>query len=160
MEIKNDFMYEHVLKKIILFHRRKMCEEILQAFPKLKEEEVQSLLKKKEAITVMKIVTHNGNVVKVYCTAKVPMFLYFDLPTFRGFLPTIYALWQHPDLMYSFTTRSMVIPKLSSGADLMIPGLVLDGPATPYSFGKMKKGSPVCINTDDNKVNINKNEIN
>ena len=136
------------------FTRKKLCEEILQAFPKLKEEEVQNLIKKKDAITVMKIVTHNGNVVKVYCTAKVPMFLQFDLPNFQGYLPTIYTLWQHPDLMYSFTTRTMVIPKLSSGADLMIPGLILDGPATPYSFGKMKKGSPVCINTDENKVTM------
>lgn len=113
---------------------------------------MQNLLKKKDAISVMKVVTHNGNVVKVYCTAKIPMFLHFDLPNLQGYFPTIYTLWQYPDLMYNFTTRSVVISKLSSGADLMIPGLVLDGPATLYSFGKMKKGSPVSVNTDDNKV--------
>lgn len=126
----------------------------MQAFPKLKDDEVQNLLKKKDSISVMKVVAHNGNVVKIYCTAKIPMFLHFDMPNLQGYFPTIYTLWQYPDLMYNFTTRSVVISKLSSGADLMIPGLVLDGPATPYSFGKMEKRTPVSINTDDNKVNF------
>ena len=117
----------------------------------MSDEEIQSLLPKKEAISIMKIVTHSGHVSKVYCVAKIPMF--FQLDSYDTLLfPTIYTLWHHPYLLNTFTTHTPVISKLVGGADLMLPGLILKGPVTLYSFGKLPKGTPVSINTEENKV--------
>lgn len=123
------------------------------AYPNLSDEEIQSLLPKKESISIMKIVTHGGYICKVYCVAKVPMFFQLDSSHKTIMLfPTIYTLWHHPYLLSTFTTRALVISKLAGGADLMLPGLVLKAPLTLYTFGKLPKGTPVSINTEDNKV--------
>lgn len=99
----------------------------------------------------MKIVTHNGHLGKIYCVAKIPMF--FELESLhQALLPTIYTLWHHPNLLKTFTTYPPVISKLIGGADLMLPGVYLKEPVTLYSFGKLQKGTPVSINTEDNKV--------
>ncbi|CAK9799842.1 Eukaryotic translation initiation factor 2D [Anthophora plagiata] len=133
--------------------RKKLCEEILAAYPTLTDEETQLLIPKKEAISIMKIVTHNGHSGKVYCVAKTPMF--FQIESLRqALLPTIYTLWHHPDLLKAFTTHTPVVSKLSSGADLMLPGVNMKEPVTLYSFGKMQKGTPVCVNTEENKAPV------
>lgn len=97
--------------------------------------------------------THSGQIVKVYCVAKVPMFFQLDSPI-TALFPTIYTLWCHPYLLYTFTTRVPVVSKLTSGANLMLPGLVLKEPMTLYTFGKLAKGMPVSVNTEENKVRI------
>ncbi|CAK9831087.1 Eukaryotic translation initiation factor 2D [Anthophora retusa] len=133
--------------------RKKLCEEILAAYPTLTDEETQLLIPKKEAISIMKIVTHNGHSGKVYCVAKTPMF--FQIESLRqALLPTIYTLWHHPDLLKAFTTHTPVVSKLSSGADLMLPGVNMKEPVTLYSFGKLQKGTPVCVNTEENKAPV------
>lgn len=99
----------------------------------------------------MKITTHGGELCKLYCVAKVPMFFHLDQPNLQLF-PTIYTLWQHPDLLYYYTTYPPVVSKLANGAHLMLPGVVLNGPTTIKSYGKLEKNTPVAINTDDNKV--------
>ncbi|OAD61511.1 Eukaryotic translation initiation factor 2D [Eufriesea mexicana] len=133
--------------------RKKLCEEILAAYPMLTDEETQSLIPKKEAISVMKIVTHSGHSGKVYCVAKLPMF--FQLESLhQALLPTIYTLWHYSNLLRTFTTHPPVVSKLSRGADLMLPGVNMKQPITLYSFGKLQKGTPVSVNTNDNKAPI------
>ncbi|XP_012346912.1 eukaryotic translation initiation factor 2D isoform X2 [Apis florea] len=133
--------------------RKKLCEEILAVYPTLTDEETQTLIPKKEAISVMKIVTHNGHLGKIYCVAKIPMF--FELESLhQALLPTVYTLWHHPNLLKTFTTYPPVISKLIGGADLMLPGVYLKEPVTLYSFGKLQKGTPVSINTEDNKAPV------
>ncbi|XP_072753218.1 eukaryotic translation initiation factor 2D isoform X2 [Anoplolepis gracilipes] len=131
--------------------RKKLCEEILATYPSLIEE-IQSLLPKKESISLMKIVTYSGQMGKIYCVAKIPMF--FQLDSYNLLFPTIYTLWHHPHLINTFTMHSAVLSKLAGGADLMLPGLVLKEPVTLYSFGKLPKGSPVSINTEENKATV------
>lgn len=125
----------------------------MAAYPSLSDEEIQSLLPKKESISIMKILTHNGHVGKVYCVAKIPMFFQLDSYDIVLF-PTIYTLWHHPYLLNTFTTHTPVISKLVGGADLMLPGLILKEPVTLYTFGKLRKGTPVSINTEENKAAI------
>ncbi|XP_043508917.1 eukaryotic translation initiation factor 2D [Frieseomelitta varia] len=133
--------------------RKRLCEEILAAYPALTDDETQSLIPKKEAISVMKIVTHSGHSGKVYCVAKVPMF--FQLESLhQALLPTIFTLWHYPNLLRTFTTYAPVVSKLASGADLMLPGVIVKEPITLYSFGKLQKGTPVSINTDDNQAPV------
>ncbi|XP_076245735.1 eukaryotic translation initiation factor 2D [Calliopsis andreniformis] len=133
--------------------RKKLCQEISAAYPTLTEEAIQSLIPKKEAISVMKIITHSGQSGKVYCVARVPVFFQIESLDL-ALLPTIYTLWQYPDLLKVFTTCSPVVSKLIGGADLMLPGVVVKEPVTLYSFGKLQKGTPVSINTDDNKASV------
>ncbi|XP_011632105.1 eukaryotic translation initiation factor 2D [Pogonomyrmex barbatus] len=133
--------------------RKKLCEEVLAAYPNLSDEEIQLLLPKKESISIMKIMTYNGHIGKVYCVAKIPMFFQLDSRDTLLF-PTIFTLWHHPYLLHSFTMHTALIPKLASGADLMLPGLILKEPVTLYSFGKRPKGTPVSINTENNKAAI------
>ncbi|KAL6427294.1 hypothetical protein ACFW04_008697 [Cataglyphis niger] len=131
--------------------RKKLCEEILAAYPSLLED-IQSLLPKKESISLMKVVTHSGQISRIYCVAKTPMF--FQLDSYNVLFPTIYTLWHHPCLINTFTMHSGVLAKLASGADLMLPGLVLKEPVTLYSFGKLPKGSLVSIGTEENKAAV------
>ncbi|KAG7199745.1 hypothetical protein KM043_000417 [Ampulex compressa] len=133
--------------------RKKLCEEILAAYPSLTDEEAQALLPKKEAISLMKITTHSGHLAKIYCVAKIPML--FQIDSYCSvLLPTLFALWHHPNLLPAFTTRSPVVSKLAGGAHLMLPGLVLKEPVNMYSFGKLAKGTPVSVNTEENKAPV------
>ncbi|KZC12822.1 PREDICTED: eukaryotic translation initiation factor 2D [Dufourea novaeangliae] len=133
--------------------RKKLCQEILTAYPTLTDDEIQSLIPKKEAISAMKIATHSGQLGKVYCVAKVPMFFQLDFLHLL-LLPTIYTLWYHPNLLKVFTTKLPVVSKLAGGADLMLPGVIVNEPVTLYTFGKLHKGTPVSVDTDDNKASV------
>lgn len=57
----------------------------------------------------------------VYCVDKQPMFFELDG---GQLVPTLYTLWATPDILPYFTTHEAVLPKLSNGADLMLPGVV------------------------------------
>ncbi|XP_008209558.1 eukaryotic translation initiation factor 2D [Nasonia vitripennis] len=133
--------------------RKKLCDEVAQAFPSLKPEEIQNLLPKKEVVSVLKIITHDGQTGKVYCTAKVPLF--FQMYSSPRLFPTIFTLWHHPDLLYTFVTPPPVVSKLANGAHLMLPGVITaESPPNYHSYGKLQKGTPVAVVTDDNKAPV------
>ncbi|XP_058805254.1 eukaryotic translation initiation factor 2D [Phymastichus coffea] len=134
--------------------RKKLCEEIAQAFPTLQSEEIQNLLPKKEAVSILKITTHCGHTGKVYCAAKVPLFFQFEKISPPQLFPTVFTLWQHPTLFYTFVTRPLVVPKLAGGASLMLPGVVTDHPPNYRSYGKLEKGVTVSVATNDNMAPI------
>ncbi|XP_034948785.1 eukaryotic translation initiation factor 2D [Chelonus insularis] len=133
--------------------RKKLYEDILAAYPVLTDNQVQQLIPKKEALSLIKIVAYSGETCKLYCVSKVPMFFQFD-QTAPLLYPTIYTLWQYPDLLYSFKTHEAVIAKLVNGASLMLPGIILDGPPTLHSYGKLAKNTPVAVITEKNKAAI------
>lgn len=141
---------------MLLLIRKKLCQEILATYPTLTEGETQLLIPKKKTVSIMKVITYAGQLGKVYCVADIPMFFQLDF-SHCTLLPTIYTLWHHPNLLRVFTTRLPVVPKLASGADLMLPGVVVKEPVTLYSFGKLEKGTPVSVDTADNKVCIHCN---
>ncbi|XP_046485190.1 eukaryotic translation initiation factor 2D [Neodiprion pinetum] len=130
--------------------RKKLYSEISATFPSLSDEQIQNILPKKEAVSSIKIMTHSGEIGKLFCASDVPMFFQLD----SGIYPTVYTLWQYPDLLHSFTTHHAVIQKLASGADLMLPGVVLEGPPSLHAYGKLEKGFPVSVNTSDNKAAV------
>ncbi|XP_014214728.1 eukaryotic translation initiation factor 2D [Copidosoma floridanum] len=131
--------------------RKKLCDMVAQVFPVLKHEEILCLLPKKEAVSVLKIIAHNGQTVKIFCTAKIPVF--FQLNSLE-LLPTVFTLWQHPHLLYTFVTQSSVVSKLTNGANLLLPGVITDKPPNFHSYGNLKKGHPVALVTDDNKAPV------
>lgn len=121
-------------------------------------EQVQSIFPKKEIISISKIVTNSKEKGKVYTRTihgdeqyMVPYF--FELDSYgEKLFPSVYAMWDFPYFLYSFTIHQGVVSKLENGADLMLPGLIVKKPVTLHSYGKFQKGDAVAINTEDNKV--------
>lgn len=78
--------------------------------------------------------------------------MFFIMNSSDILFPTIFTLWQYPYLMQTFITRDVVVPRIASGAHLMLPGVIVPEPVNLYSFGKLKKGTPVSVITDSNLV--------
>ncbi|XP_062125750.1 eukaryotic translation initiation factor 2D [Drosophila sulfurigaster albostrigata] len=64
-------------------------------------------------------------------------------------VPTLYTLWTTPEIIPYFTTHEGVLPKLTNGADLMLPGVVPLGVGLSM-YGHYKKGQLVGINLTNN----------
>ncbi|XP_049844815.1 eukaryotic translation initiation factor 2D [Schistocerca gregaria] len=126
--------------------RKKLRFEILKNFPQLKEEDVLSIIPNKEAASVVKVFTHSKDLVMVYFAVNNPVVFEYEGVLF----PTVYLLWQFPELLYCFTTWPQVFPKLAGGADLMLPGVILQGEFNAKSYGNLQKGERVAINTTTN----------
>lgn len=125
-----------------------MRTRIIQTFPSIKESDVEKVFTNKDAISVSKIITHTNNVCTVYLVNKRPMlFQHEDI-----LYPTVYFLWDFPDIIKCFTTHAPVISKLCSGADLMLPGVILPEVEGPAKFGRFEKGLLVGVNITTNKA--------
>ncbi|XP_067012499.2 eukaryotic translation initiation factor 2D [Anabrus simplex] len=129
--------------------RKKLRAELLQQFP-LTEENLQELMPNKEVISCAKLHTHAGDAVLVYSVQKLPIVFQIESVMF----PTVYMLWKIPDLVYYFTTWPPVLSKITGGADLMLPGVVLKDGFHIKAFGKLEKGDRVAVNLSCNKAAI------
>ncbi|CAE1304714.1 EIF2D [Acanthosepion pharaonis] len=126
--------------------RKKIKADILKVFNSLDDESLNEVLPNKGDVTVMKISTNSGENALVYFFQKNPMFFELDKTIF----PTVYLLWKHPQIMLSFTTWPAVFTKLTAGADLMLPGLVIDEEVRPWTFKHIKKGDSCSVNLHGN----------
>lgn len=120
---------------------------IQQSFPDVTTELIQQLIPNKSAVTMLKITTHSDFHTSVYCVDKRPMFFEAE----GGVLvPTLYTMWIVPELLPYFTTHAGVLPKLSNGADLMLPGVIPMGVGMNM-YGRFKKGQLIAINLTSNE---------
>lgn len=122
--------------------RRKLRSDVSHAFPRLSQEELTEIIPNKEEMSVMRIMTHSGQNVTVFCLNGEPIF--FDVE--KKVIPTVYTLWKFPDMLLSFTTWPLVLDKLKGGADLMLPGVILPSDGLP-GLGHFEKGTlcSVCL---------------
>lgn len=111
---------------------KKLRARLELAFPHVPGD---NLLPAKANVTQLKILTHGGQPSMVYCVDKQPMFFELDG---GQLVPTLYTLWATPDILPYFTTHEGVLPKLSNGADLMLPGVVPLG-VGHQMYGHFKK---------------------
>ncbi|TPP63441.1 Eukaryotic translation initiation factor 2D [Fasciola gigantica] len=116
----------------------------------------------------VRLSTNCSKIVTVYKFAGEPLLLEFEkqlIPTgtssnhvFVSFSSlkkiAVRFLWSFVDLLPHFVTHEEVVPKLMSGADLMIPGLVLDRQLTAASFGGIKQGVLCAISTVSNRAPV------
>lgn len=131
--------------------RKKLKLEILRSFPYLSPEYVKDIFPAKETITHVKIVTDSNETIQLYCRNKLPMLFSRDVKLY----PTIYMLWEYPDMLPYFTTHSEVLPMLQGGAHLMVAGVALEkGPVTVNSFGRLNKHDTVFVNLLNNKAAV------
>ncbi|RZC38907.1 eukaryotic translation initiation factor 2D [Asbolus verrucosus] len=131
--------------------RKTIKDNLLKSFPNLTETNVEDLMPKKEIINSVKLVTSANEVVHVYTIQKRPVV--FDV---RGVLfPTVYLLWKFPDLVPSFITHPQVLSFLTSGADLMLPGVITPPPQSGLSkYGNLSEGAIAYASLSTNKAAI------
>lgn len=115
------------------------------------DQELSTIITNKSTVCAVKIVTNTEENITVYTVDKKPMFF----ETVEGhILPTVYALWELPNLVPMFTTHADVLPKLANGADLMLPGVIRTGSGDLKSWGTYKKDAIFGINLLTNKSAI------
>ncbi|EDW04489.1 eukaryotic translation initiation factor 2D [Drosophila grimshawi] len=126
---------------------KKLRARLELAFPHIS---METLLPAKANVTQLKILTHGGIASIVYCVEKQPLFFELDG---GQLVPTVYTMWAEPHILPYFTTHEGVLPKLSNGADLMLPGVVPLGVGLNM-FGHFKKGQLIAVNVTNNNSAI------
>ncbi|KAI7891532.1 uncharacterized protein EV154DRAFT_464103 [Mucor mucedo] len=103
--------------------RRKFQNEAYEAYPSVKEictkEGASHLMP--DDLRSAKFTSHNGTSGLVYMSEKQTLWVSVEnLPP----IPTVYTMWQYPNMIPKLYTWGPVVRKLIEGADLMIPGMV------------------------------------
>ncbi|KAK9497869.1 hypothetical protein O3M35_003779 [Rhynocoris fuscipes] len=127
--------------------KRKLYSNLLEAFPNLSRDALQISFPSKFCINQMKVVTHQGETITVYLSDKRPMILV--MPNDQ-ILPTLYFLWNHPNIIKYFTTSKFVLNKISNGADLMVPGIIVTPGTEETVFNEVNQGAAIAINIVEN----------
>ncbi|ESN99503.1 hypothetical protein HELRODRAFT_113630 [Helobdella robusta] len=126
--------------------KKKIHDELRQYNPKLSIETLQDLLPLKEDVSVIKLCTYSQDIVTVYSHKKNPTFFVVN----KLVLPTVYAMWKHPDLVISFETHASVNSKLKGGADLMLPGVIVP----KNGFKPFTNGQPCSVRVTGSKASV------
>lgn len=84
--------------------RKKLQQKVSTKFT-ITQDELNALFPNKSSISLIKLITHNEDIVSVYTVDKRPLF--FETPD-QVFLPTVYTLWLVPNLLPAFTTHPAV----------------------------------------------------
>lgn len=126
--------------------RRKLKADISAAFPVLTADELSELVPNKEELNVVKIYAHKGDAVTLYVLNKNPIFFEVE----KRLFPTVYVLWRCPALLPGFTTWPPVLQKLSGGADLMLPGVVVPLDGLPH----VKQGDCCAVKLVNNRAPV------
>ncbi|XP_062579935.1 eukaryotic translation initiation factor 2D-like [Saccostrea cucullata] len=127
--------------------RKKVKSTLQNCYPSLSPKDASDIVPNKAEMTIAKINTHSGVNVLVYCVEKNPVLIDVDGVIF----PTVYTLWKYPDLLPVFKTHPPVFTKLAGGADLMLPGVVVEGEVTPKTFAHINKGTVCSISLVGNR---------
>ncbi|GFR72688.1 eukaryotic translation initiation factor 2D-like [Elysia marginata] len=130
--------------------RKKLRSDVRSQFPSLSDDDVATLIPIKEEMVSFKINTHSDDNAVLYYSGKNPVFYHI----FKSLFPTVYTMWQHPEILPSFRTWPPVFEKLQKGADLMLPGVVPDNQPSPRMFGNLRKGELVSIKIAGNKAPV------
>ncbi|KAG0326656.1 hypothetical protein BGZ99_009238 [Dissophora globulifera] len=100
--------------------------------------------------TVVKFTSYTGESGTLY-TDYVTTPLWFKIGDSMGdglIVPTLYTLWKCPTTFPALTTWGPVVDKLREGADLMIPGVIIDGDT---EIPDLPEGALVVIRIRGNK---------
>ena len=97
---------------IISYFRKRVRSDIGKLFPDLTPEDLLQIIPTKEDMTIAKIYTHSGDSLVIYCVQRNPVFI----EAFKELIPTVYTMWNFPDLLPVFRTWPPVFSKLKGGA--------------------------------------------
>ncbi|XP_060076772.1 eukaryotic translation initiation factor 2D-like [Ylistrum balloti] len=126
--------------------RKKLRASIGSSFPTLTADDLTQIVPAKEEMTVTKIYTYSGDTGIIYSVAKNPVVLELD----RQLYPTVYTLWRFPQMVFTLTTWPQLHKKFLGGADLMLPGVIVQGEITPSTFKQIRKGDTCAVKLNGN----------
>ncbi|KAK6179271.1 hypothetical protein SNE40_011673 [Patella caerulea] len=129
--------------------RKKMKGEIGKLY-NIPEDSLNELFPTKGDMSMAKIELHSGDIAFLYTCQKNPVFFEINKKMF----PTVYSLWKCPDMLPVFTTWPQVFTKLVVGADLMLPGVVINGPVHMGTFRGIKKGDIASVKLVGNRAPV------
>jgi len=134
--------------------KKKLKQQLQKCFPTLTETDLNRLIPTKDEIITSKIYTFAGESVLLYIHDRDTVF--FQMEKEKTFFPSVYTLWKHPKLLPVFTTMPPVLAKLINGADLMLPGIIIDETKgiKAYLDGKLEKGDLLSINMSNNSAPV------
>ena len=134
--------------------KKKLKATLKKHFPKLSEDDLNILLPTKDEIVVSKIYTFAEESVLLYIHGKNTVF--FELEKEKIFYPSVYTLWKSPDLLPCFTTWTPVMARIANGADLLLPGVIIDEEKgmKAYGDGTLEKGDSVAVNLQSNRAPV------
>ena len=121
--------------------------------PDVDQDALNDLIPNKEELVVTKIETFSGDAVLLYHRGSKNV-LFFELEKDKLIFPTLWTLWQHPDLAPTMTTHSPVVKKLANGADLMLPGVIIDENLGMKAYGDINKDDVISVNLAENKAPV------
>lgn len=101
-------------------------------------------------VSVVKIETAAHAIVQVYIVNKRAITFVHEKVLF----PTVYFLWQYPDMLLSFTTHPPVLSKLIDGAHLMMPGVVYPTFNLFSQTATFAANTLACVNLTTNKAAV------
>merc|ERR1719348_825988 len=135
--------------------KKKLKASLKACYPALTDTDLATLLPNKEELIVSKIFTFSEESVLLYSLAKHMVFFQVEKAGLM-FWPTVYTLWRHPSLLPTLTTWPPVLERLTRGADLMLPGVIVDEERglKAYCEGKLEKGDLVAVNLQSNKAPV------
>lgn len=139
-----------LLKKV----DRKGLQERIKSNFFLEEDTAEKILPRKQDITITRIVTNQAEDVTVYSVEKRAMLFEYYQRGIEGkrLIPTVYLLWQYPELVYAFTVHEGVLGYILSGAHLMMPGVVKSSPRGPITY--FLDNQVAAISTVNNKAAV------
>ncbi|KAJ3394686.1 Eukaryotic translation initiation factor 2D [Lobulomyces angularis] len=118
--------------------QRKIKSQITSVF-NFNSEEVETIFSNNEELVLNTIRLSNDKQVNLYFTKNQPVFFKLDNQLF----PTVYTLWKYPNLLVKIRTHRQVFEKLSNGAELMLPGVIIPEDGFP-AFNVGDAVSIVC----------------
>lgn len=134
-----------------MLFRKKVKAELQKCYPTLTEEDLALVFPNKEEMFIMKIETHGGEIVSTHFVGKKPIIFHIRDKLY----PTVYLLWiLHGKLIPYFTTWIELLSKFQNGADLMLPGVIVQEEMGMRAYGRLKKGDTVGVNTSKNSAAI------
>jgi len=134
--------------------KKKLKATLKKHFPNLSDDDLNILLPTKDEIVVSKIYTFAEESVLLYIHGKNTVF--FELEKEKIFYPSVYTLWKNPDLLPCFTTWTPVMARIANGADLLLPGVIIDEEKgmKAYGEGTLEKGDTVTVNLQSNRAPV------
>lgn len=107
-------------------------------------------LTKTDELHLMRITTYSDNICEVYAVNKTPLIFIVN----DKFYPTVYFLWKHPEALYQFVMHESILPKIQAGADLMLPGVLIEGEISVVKLGKLEKGVVCAVCLQNNRAAV------
>jgi len=134
--------------------KKKLKAALKKTFPLLTDDQLNELLPMKDEIVLSKIFTFTEESVLLYIHNKNTVF--FEMEKEKQIFPSVYTLWKVPDFFPTLTTMPAVMPRIANGADLMLPGVIINDEKgiKAYCDGKLNKGDQIAINLLTNKAPI------